>query len=76
MSSELYHISGVRTRVQKVKPKMAEFEEQKDVNPSPLRGQRTHKNTSTIQNKESKMDHSPFKLNLHLCKKSKIFYHC
>ena len=27
LSSELYHISGVRTRVQKVKPKMAEFEE-------------------------------------------------
>ena len=26
-SSELYHISGVRTRVQKVKPKMAEIEE-------------------------------------------------
>ena len=26
-SSELYHISGVRTHVQKVKPKMAEFEE-------------------------------------------------
>ena len=25
--SELYNISGVRTRVQKVKPKMAEFEE-------------------------------------------------
>ena len=25
--SELYHISGVRTCVQKVKPKMAEFEE-------------------------------------------------
>ena len=25
--SELYHISGVRTRVQKVMPKMAEFEE-------------------------------------------------
>ena len=26
-SSELYNTSGVRTRVQKVKPKMAEFEE-------------------------------------------------
>ena len=26
-TSELYHISGVRTRVLKVKPKMAEFEE-------------------------------------------------
>ena len=26
LTSELYHISGVRTRVQKVKPKMAEFE--------------------------------------------------
>ena len=25
--SELYHLSGMRTRVQKVKPKMAEFEE-------------------------------------------------
>ena len=25
--SELYHISGVRTHIQKVKPKMAEFEE-------------------------------------------------
>ena len=24
---ELYHISGVRTHIQKVKPKMAEFEE-------------------------------------------------
>ena len=26
LRSELYHISGVRTRVQKVKPKMAEIE--------------------------------------------------
>ena len=26
-TSELYHISGVRTNIQKVKPKMAEFEE-------------------------------------------------
>ena len=25
--SELYHISGVRTHIQKVKPKMAEIEE-------------------------------------------------
>ena len=27
--SELYHISGVRTQIQNVKPKMAEFEELK-----------------------------------------------
>ena len=26
-ASELYHISGVRTHIQKVNPKMAEFEE-------------------------------------------------
>ena len=55
-TSELYHISLVRTRLQKVKPKMAEFEELSDVNPSPLRGQRSHKNTYTIQIKGSTID--------------------
>ena len=54
--SELYHISGVGTRVQKVTPKMAEFEQLQDVNPSPLRGQRSHKNTYTAQIKESTIE--------------------
>ena len=56
VTSELHHISGVRTRVQKVKPKMAEFEELKDVNPSPLRGQSGHKNTCTMKIKESTIE--------------------
>ena len=47
--SDLYHISGVITRVRKVKTRMAEIEELQDVNPSPLRGQRSHRNTFTIQ---------------------------
>ena len=51
-----YHISGVRTHIQKVKPKIAEFEELYDINPSPLRGQRSHKNTYTIQIKGSTID--------------------
>ena len=37
-TSELYHKSGVRTLVQRVKPKVAEIEEPLDVNLSPLRG--------------------------------------
>ena len=42
----------MRTHIQKVKPKMAEFEELYDVNLSPLRGQRSHKNTCTMKIKE------------------------
>ena len=55
-TSIVHHISGVRTQVQKVKPKMAEFEELQDVNPSPLRGLRSHRNTYTIQIKESTIE--------------------
>ena len=51
--SELYHISGVGICVQKVTPKMAEFEQLQGVNPNPLCGQRSHKNTYTAQIKES-----------------------
>ena len=50
--SELYRTSGVRTCVQKV----TEFEELLDVNPSPLRGQRSYRNTYTIQIKESTIE--------------------
>ena len=49
-------MSGVRTYLRKVKPKMAEIEELYDVNPSTRSGQSSRRNTYTIQIKESTIE--------------------